>query len=29
MLIGFVPLIGLMTRHMYFAYKEKKQIQQR
>ena len=23
MLIGFVPLIGLMTRHLYFAYKEK------
>ncbi len=29
MLIGFVPLIGLMMRHIYFALKEKKQIQQR
>ena len=28
MLIGFVPLIGLMMRHIYFALKEKKQRQQ-
>ncbi len=24
MLIGFLPLIALMLRHLYFAYKDKK-----
>ena len=25
MLIGFIPLIGLMLRHIYFALEDKKQ----
>ncbi len=29
MLIGFLPLIALMMRHIYFALKEKKQRQMR